>query len=64
MVSDRVTLEQHSYASHPTITMSDHRPVSAEFEVEVSSGFLAQLQTLRFVGWLRSAPVLRDDVCL
>ncbi|PIL28841.1 hypothetical protein GSI_08887 [Ganoderma sinense ZZ0214-1] len=35
MASDRVSLEQRSYTSHPTITMSDHRPVSADFELEV-----------------------------
>ncbi|KAM5546090.1 hypothetical protein V8D89_000216 [Ganoderma adspersum] len=35
MVSERMTLSQLSYTSHPTITMSDHRPVSAEFELEV-----------------------------
>ncbi len=64
MASERVALRQESYTSHPTITMSDHRPVSAEFALEVSFGFHAQLQTLRFAGWLRSGPVLRDDVRL
>ena len=59
MASERMTLNQLSYTSHPTITMSDHRPVSAEFELEVRFGLLAQLQTLRFVGWLRPACVAR-----
>ncbi|TFK84297.1 DNase I-like protein [Polyporus arcularius HHB13444] len=36
MASKAVTVKQRSYASHATITMSDHRPVSAEFDVEVS----------------------------
>ncbi|KAI0752588.1 DNase I-like protein [Daedaleopsis nitida] len=35
MASGAVTVKQRSYASHATITMSDHRPVSAEFELEV-----------------------------
>ncbi|KAI0819892.1 DNase I-like protein [Trametes gibbosa] len=35
MASSAVTVKQISYSSHPTITMSDHRPVSAEFEVEI-----------------------------
>ena len=35
MTSTVCTVKQQSYTSHPTITMSDHRPISAEFEVEV-----------------------------
>ncbi|RPD60669.1 DNase I-like protein [Lentinus tigrinus ALCF2SS1-7] len=35
MASKAVTVKQRSYTSHATITMSDHRPVSAEFELEV-----------------------------
>ena len=35
MTSDAVTVKQTAYACHSTITMSDHRPVSAEFELEV-----------------------------
>ncbi|KAI0366527.1 DNase I-like protein [Pilatotrama ljubarskyi] len=34
ITSSAVTVKQLSYTSHPTITMSDHRPVSADFEVE------------------------------
>ncbi|CDO76134.1 hypothetical protein BN946_scf184332.g4 [Trametes cinnabarina] len=34
MTSSTVSVKQTSYASHPTITMSDHRPVSAGFDVE------------------------------
>lgn len=35
MASSAVTVKQASYSSHSTITMSDHRPVSAGFEVQV-----------------------------
>ncbi|KAI8989001.1 DNase I-like protein [Trametes punicea] len=35
MTASSVIVKQLSYTSHPTVTMSDHRPVSAEFEVEV-----------------------------
>ena len=35
MASRAVTVKQRSYTNHATITMSDHRPVSAEFELEV-----------------------------
>ncbi|KAH9925009.1 DNase I-like protein [Epithele typhae] len=35
MSSPAVRMKQTSYESHPTITFSDHRPVSAEFELEV-----------------------------
>ena len=31
-----VPVSQRSYDAHPWITMSDHRPVSAEFLVDVS----------------------------
>ena len=31
-----VSVSQRSYDAHPWITMSDHRPVSAEFLVDVS----------------------------
>ena len=34
--SPLVTVSQRSYDAHPWITMSDHRPVSAEFLVDVS----------------------------
>jgi hypothetical protein len=33
--SKTVAIEQLSYQSHPGITMSDHRPVSADFIVSV-----------------------------
>ncbi|KAI0329804.1 DNase I-like protein [Cubamyces sp. BRFM 1775] len=35
MASSAILVKQLDYASHPTITMSDHRPVSAAFEVQV-----------------------------
>lgn len=35
MASRAVMVKQRSYTNHATITMSDHRPVSAEFELEV-----------------------------
>ncbi|ETW77518.1 hypothetical protein HETIRDRAFT_105366 [Heterobasidion irregulare TC 32-1] len=35
MSSSFTTVEQTSYTSHPQITMSDHKPVSADFEVEM-----------------------------
>ena len=43
MASGAVAVKQTSYASHPTITMSDHRPVSADFELEVSAPRLSRL---------------------
>jgi len=30
-----VSVDQKSYEAHPSITMSDHKPVSAEFLVDV-----------------------------
>ncbi|KAI0357724.1 DNase I-like protein [Trametes cingulata] len=35
LTASAATVKQSSYTSHPTITMSDHRPVSADFEVTV-----------------------------
>ncbi|KZT64220.1 DNase I-like protein [Daedalea quercina L-15889] len=37
MNSAMVDIEQISYTSHPDISMSDHRPVSAEFDVRVAA---------------------------
>ncbi|KAH9903242.1 DNase I-like protein [Cubamyces lactineus] len=34
MASPTISVKQLDYASHPAITMSDHRPVSAVFEVQ------------------------------
>ena len=34
--SPLVPVSQRSYDAHPWITMSDHRPISAEFLVDVS----------------------------
>ncbi|KAJ8488584.1 hypothetical protein ONZ51_g3464 [Trametes cubensis] len=34
MASSAISVKQLDYSSHPTITMSDHRPVSAAFEVQ------------------------------
>ena len=68
MAAGAVTVKQSSYASHPTITFSDHRPVSAEFELEVRC--LRLLTAFRWVfpphisgpiGPLRP-PRRRDDV--
>jgi hypothetical protein len=36
MTAPFVGVRQLSYTSHPQITMSDHRPVSADFAVDVS----------------------------
>ncbi|KIK38519.1 hypothetical protein CY34DRAFT_809249 [Suillus luteus UH-Slu-Lm8-n1] len=36
MSAPGVPVTQHSYCSHPQITMSDHRPVSADFDLNVS----------------------------
>ncbi|KAG2754311.1 DNase I-like protein [Suillus brevipes Sb2] len=36
MSAPGVPVTQRSYCSHPQITMSDHRPVSADFELNVS----------------------------
>ncbi|KAF9026802.1 DNase I-like protein, partial [Hymenopellis radicata] len=36
LVGPAVTLKQHTYTSHAQITMSDHRPVSADFTLETS----------------------------
>ncbi|KAI1792704.1 DNase I-like protein [Ganoderma leucocontextum] len=46
MASERVTLKQQSYTSYPTITMSDHRPVSAEFELEVPAVSVPEHESL------------------
>lgn len=35
IASSVLTLRQLEYSSHPEITMSDHKPVTAEFEVHV-----------------------------
>ncbi|KAI0305104.1 Endonuclease/exonuclease/phosphatase [Multifurca ochricompacta] len=37
MSSPFVTVKQRSYEAHTSITMSDHRPISAEFSVNVNS---------------------------
>ncbi|KAG2134783.1 DNase I-like protein [Suillus clintonianus] len=37
MSAPNVPVTQRSYRSHPQITMSDHRPVSADFELNVST---------------------------
>ncbi|KAG1776529.1 DNase I-like protein [Suillus placidus] len=37
MSAPSVRVTQHSYCTHPQITMSDHRPVSADFELNVST---------------------------
>ncbi|KZT05009.1 DNase I-like protein [Laetiporus sulphureus 93-53] len=37
MNSAMVTLRQLSYSSHPEITMSDHKPVSADFQLTLAS---------------------------
>jgi hypothetical protein len=36
MTAPFVEVQQLSYTSHPQITMSDHRPVSADFTVDVN----------------------------
>ncbi|KAG2040787.1 Endonuclease/exonuclease/phosphatase [Suillus americanus] len=36
MSAPSVSVTQRSYCSHPQITMSDHRPVSADFDLNVS----------------------------
>ncbi|KAH9848135.1 DNase I-like protein [Lenzites betulinus] len=45
MASSAVAVKQTSYNSHPTITMSDHRPVSAEFELEVPVVSIPEYET-------------------
>ncbi|KAL1948333.1 hypothetical protein VTO73DRAFT_12408 [Trametes versicolor] len=45
MASSAVTVKQASYSSHSTITMSDHRPVSAGFEVQVPVVSLPEYET-------------------
>ncbi|KAI0672159.1 DNase I-like protein [Trametes maxima] len=45
MASSGVTAKQTTYTSHPTITMSDHRPVSADFEVEIPVVAVTEYET-------------------
>ncbi|KAI0649768.1 Endonuclease/exonuclease/phosphatase [Trametes meyenii] len=45
MASPGVTAKQTTYTIHPTITMSDHRPVSADFEVEIPVVAVTEYET-------------------
>lgn len=40
------TVHQTKYSGHPGITISDHRPVSADFEVQVSITHISAVVTL------------------
>ncbi|OBZ76964.1 Inositol polyphosphate 5-phosphatase OCRL-1 [Grifola frondosa] len=45
MVADSVSVKQLEYTSHSEITMSDHRPVSAEFDVKIPAVDDARYET-------------------
>ncbi|TBU57913.1 DNase I-like protein [Dichomitus squalens] len=51
MTSRAVVVKQESYTSHPAITMSDHRPVSAAFELEGPAVSVAEYESFMQRVW-------------
>ena len=49
MHSQTTPVEQLSYQGHPSVTMSDHRPVSADFVVSVCRTDLRLIPSQKFI---------------